>query len=57
LRNAVVALARKFAIIYYQMIITKQAYNPQSLIDYQEKYKERKIRYLEKCLEKLKMTA
>jgi transposase len=55
--KAVVALARKLAIIYYHMIITKQAYNPQSLIDYQEKYKERRIRYLEKCLDKLKMTA
>jgi len=35
----------------------KEAYNPQALIDYQNKYKERKIRYLEKCLDKLKMPA
>jgi len=52
--KALVALARKLAVIYYRMMTTKQAYNPQSLIDYQEKYKEQKIRYLEKYLTKLK---
>jgi len=52
--KALVALARKLAVIYYQMLTTKKAYNPQSLIDYQEKYKEKKIRYLEKYLIKLK---
>jgi transposase len=56
-QKAVVALARKLAVIYYRMLTTKQAYNPQALLDYQEKYKERRIRYLEKCLDKLRMTA
>jgi len=33
------------------------AFNPKCLIEYQEKYKERKIKYLEKYLQKLKETA
>jgi transposase len=52
--KALVALARKIAIIYYRMMTTKEAYNPMFLIEYQEKYKERKIKYLEKYLSKLK---
>jgi transposase len=55
--KAVVALARKLATIYYRMITTKEAYNPQLMMDDQKKYKERRIKYLEKCLDKLKMTA
>jgi sugar-specific transcriptional regulator TrmB len=39
------------------MITTKEAYNPKSLIDYQEKWRERKIRTLEKYLSKLKESA
>jgi transposase len=56
-QKAIVALARKLAVIYYRMITTKEAYNPKSLIDYQEKWKERKIRNLEKYLSKLKESA
>ena len=41
-QNAAVALARKLAVIYYRMINSKEAYNPQALIDYQNKYKEQK---------------
>jgi len=52
--KALVALARKIAVIYYRMMTTKEAYNPQLLIDYQEIYKERKIKNLEKYLAKLK---
>ena len=55
--KAIVALARKLAIIYYQMMTTKQAYNPQTLIEYQEKYKKRKIKHLENYLNKLKGVA
>jgi transposase len=54
--KAIVALARKMAVIYYQMLTNKTTYNPQSLIEYQEKYKERKIKSLEKYLLKLKTT-
>ena len=53
-QKAVVALARKLAVIYYRMMVTKEQYNPQSLIGYQEKWKDRKIRSLEKYLNKLK---
>jgi transposase len=56
-QKALVALARKLAVIYYRMMNTKAAYNPQALIDYQKKYKERKIKNLEKYLNKLKESA
>jgi transposase/exonuclease VII small subunit len=56
-QKALVALARKLAVIYYRMITTKQAYNPQALIDYQEKWKNRKIKNLERYLNKLKGVA
>jgi len=35
----------------------KTAYNPQSLIEYQEKYKKQKIKNLEKYLNKMKGAA
>ena len=55
--KAVVALARKLAVIYYHMMTNKTKYNPQSLIDYQEKQKEYKIKYHERCLKKLREAA
>jgi len=56
-QKAIVALARKLAVIYYRMMTTKEKYNPQSLIDYQEKWRKRKIKNLEKYLNKLKEAA
>jgi transposase len=56
-QKAIVALARKLAVIYYRMMVTKEQYNPQSLINYQEKWRDRKIRNLEKYLAKLKEIA
>ena len=55
--KAIVALARKLAVIYYRMNTKKEAFNPQYLIDYQEKWKEQKIKKLEKYLCKLKSSA
>jgi hypothetical protein len=55
--KAIVAVARKLAVIYYRMMTDKTAYNPQSLSDYQEKYNQRKIKNLEKYIEKLKAMA
>jgi transposase len=55
--KAIVATARKMAVIYYQMLSKTEAFNPALLIDYQEKYKEKKIRLLEKAIEKLKAAA
>jgi len=56
-QKAIVALARKLAVIYFRMMTTKEEYNPQSLIDYREKWRERKIRNLERYLNKLKTAA
>jgi len=52
--KAIVAVARKIAVIYYRMMTDKTAYNPQAMIEYQEKYNERKIKNMEKRLMKLK---
>ena len=46
--KAVVATARKLAIIYYKMVANKQAFNPIAMEDYQKKYKEKKIKQLKK---------
>jgi transposase len=46
--KAVVATARKLAIIYYKMVANKQAFNPMAMEDYQKKYKEKKIKQLKK---------
>ena len=46
--KAVVATARKLAIIYYKMVANKEAFNTKALQDYQQKYKEKKINQLKK---------
>jgi len=46
--KAVVATARKLAIIYYKMVSNKEAFNPKALEVYQKKYKEKKINQLKK---------
>src|ERR1035437_521041 len=46
--KAVVATARKLAIIFYKMVINKEAFNPAGIEDYQKKYKEKKINQLKK---------
>lgn len=46
--KAVVATARKLAIIYYEMVSKKEEYNPIALEEYQKKYKEKKINQLKK---------
>ncbi len=48
--KAVVATARKLAIIYYKMVANKEAFNIKALEDYQQKYKEKKINQLKKKL-------
>jgi transposase len=55
--KAIVAVARKLAVIYYRMMTSQQAFNPVELVKSQEKYKKQKIKQLEKKLEKLKNTA
>ena len=51
--KAVVATARKLAVIFYKMVANQQAFNPKALEDYQEKYKQKKINQLRKKLQLL----
>lgn len=46
--KAVVATARKLAIIYYMMVTNKEEFNPKALEVYRQKYKENKINQLKK---------
>jgi transposase len=53
-KYAVVATANKIATIYYKMIRYKEEFNPLDLEQYQQKYKQAKISYLERKLSELK---
>jgi transposase len=54
---AIVATANKLARIYYKMVTEKVEFQPLDLKDYQSKYKQAKIAYLERKLELLKNQA
>ena len=56
-KYAIVATARKIAVIYYLMVRNKYEFNPVDLNEYRSKYKESRINYLEKQLAKLKAVA
>ncbi len=56
-KYAIVATARKLAIIYYKMVRYKQPFTPLNLDEYCEKYRLARIRYLEKALKQLKRLA
>ena len=51
------ATANKLARIYYKMVTEKVEFKPLDLKDYQSKYKQAKIAYLERKLELLKNQA
>lgn len=51
--KVVVATARKLAIIFYKMVACQQNFNPKMLIDFQEKYKQKKINQLKRKLQLL----
>ena len=53
-KYAIVATANKIATIYYKMVRYKQTFMPVDLNQYQQKYKQAKIAYLERKLNKLK---
>lgn len=53
-KYAIVATANKIATIFYKMVRYQQEFNPLSLKDYQQKYKQVKIAYLERKLNELK---
>jgi len=52
--KATVATARKIAVIFYHMVTEKTNFNPDMLLKSQQKYKDHKIKILEKQLAKLK---
>ncbi len=54
-KYAVIATAAKIATIYYKMVRYKQEFNPVDLEQYQQKYKQAKIKYLERKLNELKV--
>lgn len=56
-KYAIVATARKLAIIYYKMVRYKQPFMPVDLQEYQQKCKSVKIAYLERKLAQLKNAA
>jgi transposase len=53
-KYAIIATARKLAIIYYKMVRYKQSFQPLNAEEYRNAYKTAKIAYLEKQLSKLK---
>ena len=53
-KAGVVATAHKLAKIVYTMIKEKRQYNPEIIANNHEKWKEKKIKYLEKQLNQLK---
>ncbi|HET7897533.1 MAG TPA: hypothetical protein VFL47_07685, partial [Flavisolibacter sp.] len=53
-KYAVVATANKIATIYYKRVRYKQEFNPLNLNNYQQKYNQVKIAFLERKLAGLK---
>jgi len=51
--KAVVATARKLAVIYYTMVANKQAFNPKALANFQQQHKMKKINQLKKKIAQL----
>ncbi len=56
-KYAIVATARKIAIIYYKMVMYKEPFKPLDQSDYYQRYKQNKIARLEKALKQLKQAA
>ncbi|TKT85984.1 IS110 family transposase [Dyadobacter frigoris] len=56
-KYAIVATARKIAIIYYRMVRYKQKFHPFDLEEYKEKFKLARIATLERALKRLKTEA
>lgn len=56
-KYAIVATANKIARIYYRMVRYKEEFKPMELQEYQQKYKQAKIAYLERRLAQLKNDA
>ena len=54
---AVVATARKLAIIVYNMIETGQAYRPESSEQYQQKLRTQKVKHIQRTIKKFDVAA
>jgi len=52
-KYAIIATASKIATIYYKMVRNKEEFNPLNFKEYQQKYKQAKIAYLERKLSQL----
>jgi transposase len=52
-KYAIVATARKIALIYYKMVTSKQTFNPANYDEYIAKHQKARIEYLQKALDKL----
>jgi transposase len=53
-KYAIIATANKIASIFYKMVCNREEFRPVELKEYQEKYKQAKIAYLERKLNALK---
>ena len=56
-KGASLATGHKIARIIYKMLENKEEFNPQMLIESQQKYRESRIKQLEKQLARLKKAA
>lgn len=56
-RGAALTTAHKLSRIIYTMLLNKTEYNPGMMVDNQEKFKEEKIKKLEKQIARLKLAA
>lgn len=54
---AICATARKLAIIVYKMLVNKEAYNPERLVDNSKKVRENKIKKIQKIVKELNLKA
>ena len=52
-KKAIVATARKIAIIVYHMLTNKEAYKPVALEEYQQKVRQQKINNIQKTIKRL----
>lgn len=50
--TAIIATARKLAIIVYNMIVKRQAYRPEPLAQYQEKVRAQRIKHIQRTIKK-----
>lgn len=54
-KTAVIATARKLAVIVYNMLQNKQAYQPQGLEEYQEMVRNHRLKNIQRTIQKLEI--